>query len=226
MTDVNNLALMFDEVMQQMQQDMANKKPGNGMCNKPGGMKPKPGQGSMSKMQKQLNDKMQELGEKPGQKPGQKPGEKPGGQGQGGIPSEDAAKLAQQQGAIREMLRQLNDQMNKDGKGSLGNLGELMEQMDQTEKELLNKTLTPETLKRQQDILNKLLDAENAQRERDQDNKRESQSGTEISRPIPPSLEEYLKKKQAELELYKTVSPDLQPFYKSLIEEYYKSLSK
>lgn len=226
MTDVNNLALMFDEVMQQMQQQMASQKPGSSMCNKPGGKMPKPGAGTMSKMQKQLNDKMQEMGAKMGQKPGQKPGEKPGQSGQGGLPSEDAAKLAQQQGAIREMLRQLNDQQNKDGKGGLGNLGDLMNQMDQTEKELLNKTLTPETLKRQQDILNKLLDAENAQRERDQDNKRESQSGTEMSRPIPPSLEEYLKKKQAELELYKTVSPDLQPFYKSLIEEYYKSLSK
>jgi len=229
MTAVNNLALMFDEVMQQMQQQMANAKPGSAMCKKPGGSKPKPG--SMGQMQKQLNDKMNELGEKmkdgkkPGDKPGQKPGQKPG-EGSGGIPSEDAAKLAQQQGAIREMLRQLNDQMNKDGKGSLGNLGELQDQMEQTEKELLNKQLTPETLMRQQEILNKLLDAENAQRERDQDNKRESQSGNEMSRPIPPSLEEYLKKKQAELELYKTVSPDLQPFYKSLVEDYFKTLSK
>ena len=170
---------------------------------------------------------MSELGEKMknGKKPGDKPGQKPG-EGSGGLPSEEAAKLAQQQGAIREMLRQLNDQMNKDGKGSMGNLGELQNQMEQTEKELLNKQLTPETLKRQQEILNKLLDAENAERERDQDNKRESQSGNEMSRPVPPSLEEYLKKKQAELELYKTVSPDLQPFYKSLVEDYFKTLSK
>ncbi len=225
MTDINNLALMFDEVMQQMQQQMANAKPGSAMCKKPGGSKPKPG--SMGQMQKQLNDKMSELGEKMknGKKPGDKPGQKPG-EGSGGLPSEEAAKLAQQQGAIREMLRQLNDQMNKDGKGSMGNLGELQNQMEQTEKELLNKQLTPETLKRQQEILNKLLDAENAERERDQDNKRESQSGNEMSRPIPPSLEEYLKKKQAELELYKTVSPDLQPFYKSLVEDYFKTLSK
>ncbi len=225
MTDVNNLALMFEEIMQQMQQQMANAKPGNAMCKKPGGSKPNPG--SMGQLQKQLNDKMNELGQKmkDGQKPGNKPGQKPG-EGSGGLPSEEAAKLAQQQGAIREMLRQLNDQINKDGKGSLGNLGELQNQMEQTEKELLNKQLTPETLMRQQDILNKLLDAENAERERDQDNKRESQSGNDVSRPIPPSLEEYLKKRQAEMELYKTVSPSLQPFYKSLVEDYFKTLSK
>jgi hypothetical protein len=41
---------------------------------------------------------------------------------------------------------------------------------------------------------------------------------------LPPEIEEYLKKKEAELELYKTVPPDLKPFYRDLVEQYYKSL--
>ena len=37
MTSYNNLALMLDEVMQQMQQQMAQSMPGSQMCQKPGG---------------------------------------------------------------------------------------------------------------------------------------------------------------------------------------------
>jgi hypothetical protein len=38
----------------------------------------------------------------------------------------------------------------------------------------------------------------------------------------PAALEEYLKKRQAETELYKTTSPVLKPFYKQLVEQYWK----
>ncbi len=41
---------------------------------------------------------------------------------------------------------------------------------------------------------------------------------------MPPSLEEYIKKREAEIEMFKTVSPSLRPYYKMLVEEYYKSL--
>ena len=43
---------------------------------------------------------------------------------------------------------------------------------------------------------------------------------------LPPEIEEYLKKKTAEMELFKTVPPDLKPFYRDLVEEYYKSLQQ
>ena len=59
MTSINNLALMLNDVLKQMQQQMANQKPGDQMCSKPGGKKPKPG--SMGDMQQQLNQKIQEL---------------------------------------------------------------------------------------------------------------------------------------------------------------------
>ena len=41
---------------------------------------------------------------------------------------------------------------------------------------------------------------------------------------MPPSLEEYIKKREAEIEMFKTVSPSLRPYYKMLVEEYFKSL--
>ncbi len=216
MTSVNNLALMFNEVLEQMQKQMSNQMPGDQMCQKPGGKKPSPS--SMSQMQKQLNDQIQQLGQQ--MKDGKMPQNKPGGQQM----SQQLAQMAQQQARIREALRQMNQELNKDGKNSLGNLDQLQKNMEKTETELLNKQLTGETQKRQQEIMTRLLEAENAERQRQTDNNRESNSGKNIVNKLPPEIEEYLKKKQAEMELYKTVPPDLKPFYRDLVEDYYKTL--
>ena len=80
-------------------------------------------------------------------------------------------------------------------------------------------------MKRQQDILTKLLEAENAQRERDQKQERESNTGKETERKMPPSLEEYLKAKNSEVDLYKTVPPSLKPYYKNLAEKYFRNIT-
>ena len=72
--------------------------------------------------------------------------------------------------------------------------------------------------------MTKLLEHEKAERERDKDNKRKSESAGQYERKMPPSLEEYIKKREAEIELYKEVSPSLKPYYKFLVEEYFKEL--
>lgn len=227
MTGYNNLALMLSEALQQMQQQQSEKdqqsQPNDGKpkmcmkCKKPGNGLP-----NLGKMQKQLQDKMQQMGEMM-KREGK--GEKPGQQGQQGQHSKEFAEMAQMQSQIRRELEKINQQENKDGKGSLGNLGEAVKQMEQTEKELVNKQLTAEALKRQQDILNKLLEAENAQRERDQKQERESNTAKDTERKMPPSLEEYLKAKNSEVDLYKTVPPTLKPYYKSLAEKYFRSIT-
>ena len=56
MTSFNNLALLLDEALQQMQQQMSCEKPGQGNCEKPGGKgKPKPSSGDLKKMQQGLS---------------------------------------------------------------------------------------------------------------------------------------------------------------------------
>jgi hypothetical protein len=97
--------------------------------------------------------------------------------------------------------------------------------MEQNEKELVNKNLTAEMLRRQQDILSKLLEAENAQREREQKQERESTTAREQERKMPPSLEEYLKARQSEVDFYKTVPPSLKPYYKTLAEKYFRNIT-
>ena len=96
--------------------------------------------------------------------------------------------------------------------------------MDKVEIDLVNKKLTNETLRRQQDILTRLLEHDKAERERGLDEQRKAEVAREKERKMPPSLEEYLKKREAEIEMYKTVSPALKPYYKQLVEEYFKSV--
>lgn len=218
MTGYNNLALMLSEALQQMQMKQSEQQSQSGSpkmcmkCKKPGSGLP-----NLSKMQKQLKDKMDKMGEMMKQQGGQKKGS----QGE----SKEFAEMAQMQQQIRKELERISREENKDGKGTLGNLGEAIKQMEQTEKELVNKQLTSEMLKRQQDILTKLLEAENAQRQREQQPERESNTGKETERKLPPSLEEYLKAKQSEVDLYKTVPPSLKPYYKMLAEKYFRNIT-
>lgn len=219
MTGYNNLALMLSEALQQMQQQMSEsqqQKQGMKMCQKC----KKPGNGlpNLSKMQKQLNDKISQLGEMM-KKEGQ--GQQGGRQGM----SKQFAEMAQMQEQIRKELERINQQEGKDGKGQLGNLGDAIKQMEETEKSLVNKQITAEMMKRQQDIMSKLLDAENAQRQREEQPERESHTGKETERKMPPSLEEYLKAKENETDLYRTVPPALRPYYKNLAEKYFRSIT-
>jgi hypothetical protein len=73
--------------------------------------------------------------------------------------------------------------------------------------------------------MTKLLEAENAQRQRDEQPERESNTAKDKDRKLPPSLEEYLKARQSEVDFYKTVPPALKPYYKSLAEKYFRSIA-
>lgn len=220
MTSLNNLALMFDEAMQQMQQAMESGQPGDGNCNKPGGSGSPGKSGKLGDLQKQLNDQITQMKEGMGKKPGK--GGKGGKDGKGGM-SKEFAKMAQKQAAIRDAMQKMAK--DKEGKGGGGELEELMEEMDKTEAELVNKKLTNEMLKRQQEILTRLLKAEKAEQQRELDEKRQAETAQEKTKTIPPEIEEYLKKREAEVELYKTVPPSLRPYYKSLVEKYFKAIS-
>ncbi len=221
MTSLNNVALMLSETLEQMQQQMEQGMPGNGMCNKPGGTGS--GMSGLKKMQQKLNESIEKmLGEKGG---GKKPGAKPGEKGGGGGMSKELAKAAQQQAAIRDAIRKMNQEQNKDGKGDLGDLEKLMQEMEETETDLVNRKITAELLKRQNEIMVKLLEAEKAERERGFEEKREAETAREKVRNIPPEIEEYLKKRNAEVELYRTVPPELQPYYRALVQKYFESIN-
>jgi len=224
MTAINNLALLLSEVVDQMQQQMANQMKGNQQCEKPGCKKSncqKPGHGkpsisSMKGLQQQLNRQIK----------GMKKGQKPGGiNGKSGM-SKELAKLAAQQEAIRNELQKINGQLNKDGTGSMGNLEKLAKMMEETETDLVNRRITQETIRRQQDIMTRLLKAERAEREREMDQQRKATEAKNENFGNPTEFLEYNKLKNREMEFLKTVPASLKPFYKNKVNEYFNNFNE
>lgn len=216
MTAANNLALLLSEVLQQMQDQMANQMPGNQNCQKPGGKKPNPG--TMKKLQQQLQNQKGQMEKmlKEGMKPGQKPG---------GKMSKDLAKMAAQQEAIRQQLEKMAQEQGEDGTGSAQKLREAIEKMEKNEEDLLNRELNLETIKRQEEILTRLLEAENAERERKQDEKRESNEAVDLLKDNNKRFEEYQELKRKQSELLKSLPPSLNEFYKRLSNQYLNQIS-
>lgn len=201
MTAINNLALLLDDHFEMMMQMMANAKPGAG--------KPKKGQKpSLSQMQQNLNQKIQQL----------KNSGKSGKQ-----LSEELAEMAAEQERIRKALQEMQEKLNEGGT-SPGN--QLPTKMEQTEMELVNKQLTDQLIRRQQEILTRLLETEKSVREQDLDEERKGETAKDYDKEIPKAFEEYLRLKEKEVELLKTVPPKLFPYYKKEVNEYFKRMGK
>ncbi len=223
LTSLNNLALLLSETIQQMQAAMASQMSGSGSCSKPGSGK-SPSAGNMRKLQEQLNKQLQDM--KKGMQPGgMKPGQKPGGMSAGnrGM-SKQLAQMAARQEALRNMAREYESQLKKEegGKGGSGDMKKLREMMEQTETDLVNKMITQETLMRQQEILTKLLEAERAEQEREQEQRRESREAKNEDYGNPEIFFEYIRRKNNETELLRTVPPNLNPYYREKVDEYFK----
>ncbi|MFW5759746.1 MAG: DUF4175 family protein [Cyclobacteriaceae bacterium] len=205
MTSINNLALLLNDVMQQMQQQMA-----DAMGN-PQQSKGKQQMPSLGDLQKQLNQKIEDL----------KKSGKSGRQ-----LSEELAKLAAEQEMIREALQEQQQQAGeKRNEKSKGGSQDAIEKMEETELDLVNKQLTQRMIERQKDILSRLLEAENAQREREMKEEREGETARQQDREVPPAFKEYIKAKEQEIELLKTVPPKLNPYYKNQVSEFFKRLN-
>lgn len=226
MKNLNDLALMMNESLDKAQKQ-ANGQPGKGSCNKPGGKgSGKSGKVPMDKItegQQGLSEELQKMKDK--MEKGKKDGKegKEGKDSKDGVSSKDFAQAAARQAALRKALEELQKDKKEQGKGSK-DLEEIITNMDKIETELVNKRLNSETLRRMKDIETRLLEAEKAERQRELDNKRKSETAQDKRREMPPALQEYLKKRQAEIDMYKTISPSLKPYYKMMVDEYYKSL--
>jgi len=221
MTSFNNLALLLDEALKQMQQDMANKQPGQGNCEKPGGNGAKPSTSQMKKMQDALSKQLEQMKEQMG-----KNGEKGKSQQQKSGMSEQVAKMAAKQAAIRQQIEQMSQDLNEDGSKSGNSLKEIAKEMEEVEKDLVNMRVDETTIKRQQDILIRLLEAENAERQREMDEQRKSNEALEQKFSNPMRYSEYKDQKERETELLRTMPPALKPYYKERVNEYFNKLGE
>ncbi len=206
MTSMNNLALMLSDVLNQMQQQMAMAMPGAGKGKKG---KQKGEQSGMGEMQEKLNGQLKQLGS--------------GKEGQGNQ-SEQLARMAAEQARIRKMIQDLIESQKGTALGKQLNkeLQEIADQMDQTETDLVNKRISPELIKRNQEIKTRLLESEKAMKEQDEDEQRKAQAARQLPRRPPAAFEQFIKEKQKQTELLRSIPPAFSPYYKREVDQYFK----
>lgn len=230
MTSYNNLALMLNEALEQMQQQMQSMMSGSGSCDKPGGKgQPSEGMGNMKDKLKEQLEKMKGEGDKPGEgKKGDKPGDKPGSEGGGsmglpGMSSKEVAKMAAEQAAMRKMLEKMRQELNKDGKGTGNKLNPLIEELEKQEKDLVNRN-ERNLVKRQQEILTRLLESEKALDEREYEERREGETAKSVENRNLIKLDEYKRRKEIEIELLRSVTPGLAGYYRQMANAYFNKV--
>ena len=201
MTSINNLALMLNDHFEMMMEMMQNAMPSMSKGKKQKGKK------SLGDMQMKLNQQMEEI----------KKSGKSGRQ-----LSEELARMAAEQERIRRALEEMQDKMKQEGGKPMGN--DLPAKMEQTEMDLVNKQLTEQTIRRQKEIITRLLESEKSMREQELDEERKGETAKEYQKEIPKAFEEYLRLKEKEVDLLKTIPPKLYPYYKKEVNEYFKRL--
>lgn len=216
MTSINNLALILNEALNQMQSNCKK----SGSCSKPGSCK-KPGHGekpsaaSMKQAQEQLKKQMEAL------KKSMEEGKQKGGTQGSGNWSQELVKIAAQQEALKQMMMQ----MQKEGGINPGDMKNTLKLMEESQKDIVNRILNDETIKRQQQIMEKLLDFEKAEKERETEQKRQANEAKDDYKRNLSKFMEYKTRKEKETELLKTVPPSLKSFYKNKVSEYFNNFA-
>ncbi|MCR4811492.1 MAG: hypothetical protein K5867_02710 [Bacteroidales bacterium] len=228
MTSVNNLALLLAESLDKMQDQQRQSK--NSQCKNSSMMKSKsqcnnpgknPSPKSMRKMQEELNKQLEAL-----KKQLEKDG-KPMGRrqiGEKNSMSEQLAKMAAQQEMIRRMMQEYGQRMKESDAGNTKlakEIEQLQRQMEQTEQDIVNRTISQQTIQRQQQILTRLLEHEKAEMQREKDDRRQSREAKDIYEPSPKELESYEQLKQSNIDLFRRSVPTMNDYYKRKVTDYF-----
>jgi len=222
LTSMNNLALMLMESMKDMQEQQKQaqskcNKSGKGSCNKQGG-KGKPKKTSARELQQQLNRQMEAM---------KKSMEQQGKQGETGKPqnmSEQFAKMAAQQEAIRKMLQDYQSELKSQNGVGDKSLDKIIEDMQKTEKDLVNRQITQQTLNRQKDITTRLLQSERAELEREKDHERKSNEARQIPNINPPKEWNFDHEQKQQNEMLRSVPANLNYYYKGKANNYFYNI--
>ena len=220
MTAVNNLALLLSEVLKEMesQMNMMCGKPGNSACNKGSSGGKSQSMKTMRQMQEQLNQQLKDL--KNSMESMMKEGDTKGNKSGTQNISEQLARLAAEQEALRNEMKKYADQLNEQGIKDVNNLNDAMNKMEQTEKDLVNKRILQETLNRQQQILTRLLESEKAEQQREQEEKRQSTEAKNQKISNPSDDFQYKYNKEQASEILKKIPAPYNYFYKNKINSY------
>ncbi len=222
MTSLNNLALFLSDILQQMEQQnkMSQMNSDGAMkCNNPknssNSNNTKPSMKTLRQLQQDLNKQMEAL---------QK--EMQNGKKQGKEISEALAKMAAQQEAIRRAMQEIKEQISKEG--NLKNssfIQQMIEDMEKTEKDLYNKNLSYETIKRQKQIEIRMLESEKAEQQQETDNTRKSETAKNDYNSNLIKNFQYNVIKNNNIESMNRDNLNFNIYYRKKIQDYFNNVS-
>lgn len=207
MTGANDLALLLGEMLQQMQSQSQSQCSGS-KCKNPG--KGKPSMSQMQSMQKSIKSQMQSMIDELKKGNGQKDGK--------GM-NEKIGKMISMQDKFNQML---NNMMQNGGLSpeTAKQLQEIKTMVNSVEKDIINKSITPQTMIRQEQILTRLLEAEKSDYERETENKRESNEGKNNKFSNPEQIFKYKGVNSRYNEILEGSKIKLSKYYSDKYKEY------
>lgn len=229
MTSINNLALLLDEALDQMNQSMNNMNLSGQeqkSCKRPSTKGGKASIKGMREMQEKLG---KELGKMKNNL------EKMRAQGMGkqqeqGQYNKELTKMAAQQEAIRNELQKYKENLlesgNIDGVKENENINRTIDEMEESEREILNKRISQESINRQKRILTRMLESEKAEQQREKEEKRESNEAKKQNYSNPNKNLQYKIKTQHEVEILKLTPLPINNFYKGKTSSYILSINR
>ena len=225
MTSMNNLALLLDEALRQMKDQMNDAKMSSGQkaCKKPGKQGGKKSMSSMRQMQQEMSEKLEKM--KQGINNKSKNGTSPK-TGEEESTNKEIAKMAAEQEAIREALQEYENAMKEQGTKDNGNLNMIIDGMEKNEKDILNQRINQETINRQQQIVTRMLDSEKAEQKRDKEEKRESVEAKNQVLSNPEANFKYKKNSNAGTDMINFTPAPVNYYYRSKASEYILKIGK
>ncbi len=216
MTESNELALLFGQILKQMQEIGSEQMCQGGQCKKKTKGQPKPGYQQLKNMQQQIKQQLQSiLNEMKNQQNKQ-----------------DSKNISEQLGkmiSMQDKMQQiLNEMMSESGISpeSMKKLQEIKNLMNDVQKDIANRNISNQTLFRQEQILTRLLEAEKSDNEREIENKRESETGKNEKFSNPKEIFQYKRKKSIYDEILYNSNLPLQKFYQELYRKYMINLNQ
>ncbi len=210
MTAANNLALLLNEVLEQIEKQLKNSKPGSGQCKNQGGQ----GSSGMQDLKKSSQSIKKQL-------------EKMIQQMKNGNSQGMSKQLGQSLMQHEMMQKMLHDLMTNGsvGSGTKDVLKQIDKMLDKNRQQLMNRLVNAEMIKRQKLITTRLLEAEKAEMERDFDDKRESKSAKEFY-SNPAKYFDYKQKEEHSIEYLNKNAHKLNRFYNAKYKQYLNNIQE
>lgn len=213
MMSLNNLGLMLAEALDNLEESMGMQSGMDGEESCSGSSQENSLQ-NMREMQEALAEQLKQMME------GMEEGMPQPGEGMQGM-SEEIARMAAEQEAIRQQMQNYLDQLRREQGEGGSDLQEIMKEMDAFEEDLVNRRINQELMKRQEEIIVRLLESERAEEERELDEERES---NEFKGEILSNPSEFLEYKRL-IEIQRDelrLSPlELQPYFRNKANTYF-----